>query len=457
MKRPCLSLVVLLAARLAAAENAPPAPSAPPLVVTPDFITRLADEMRTNHPALKAAAHRARAARSGAAAVRTWEDPMVVLGGMGADDEMRAQEGDLIYGVEQRLPIGGKPQAARRAAQARIAVSEADENNQFQTRRRDLAQALMKAAAADEIVALDAEDLRWLGTLEASAEARYRLGDTPLAQLLRIQNDRARRAEQLTTDRQRRIESIATVNRLLGRELQSPWPMLRLPPPAGPVAYTPRLAALAADYDPRASTQRAMVREAEAGLEVARRSRFPDISLGAEARNYSGDGEFRQAMLTLRFGLPWVNAGRYRSDIAREAALVEAAQNDASDLTRAIGEEVFRLTIDIDAARREALLYRDNVIPRSEKAVESAHAAWLANRGPFWDVLEARRMLIEAQSMYVRAVAEQYQALTELVLCCGLGDLESLSMIGAQPDANDGRIRPSASPTLAPQSQPLSK
>ncbi len=452
MKRPFLSLLVLLAAPWVAAENAPPTPSATPLVVTPDFVNRLAEEMRTNHPALKAAASRARAARAGAAAVRTWEDPMVVVGGMGADEEMRAQEGDILYGVEQRLPLGGKPQAARRAAQARIAVSEADENNQFQIRRRDLAQALMKAAAADEIVALDSEDLRWLGTLAASAEQRYRLGDTPLNQLLRIQNDQARRTEQLTTDRQRRAEAIATVNRLLGRDLQSPWPDLRLPPPAGAVAYTPRLAALASDYDPRAATQRAMIREAEAGLEIARRSRFPDISLGAEARNYSGDGEFRQAMITLRFGLPWVNGGRYRHDVAREAATVEAAQAEATDLSRAIGEEVFRLTLDIDAARREALLYRDSVVPRSEKALESAHSAWLANRGQFWDVLEARRMLLEGQAMYVRAVSEQYQALTELVLCCGLGDLESLSMIGAQPESNERRN----SPAPAANPQPLS-
>ena len=45
------------------------------------------------------------------------------------------------------------------------------------------------------------------------------------------------------------------------------------------------------------------------------------------------------------------------------------------------------------------------------------------------DVLEARRMLVEARLMFARAVAEQYEMLSELVLCCGLGDLEALQML----------------------------
>jgi hypothetical protein len=49
-------------------------------------------------------------------------------------------------------------------------------------------------------------------------------------------------------------------------------------------------------------------------------------------------------------------------------------------------------------------------------------------------VLDARRMLLEGRLMHARAVAEQYQMLSELVLCCGLGDMEALQMIGAQPE-----------------------
>ena len=49
-----------------------------------------------------------------AAAVRTWENPTAKFGVMGADREKRADDGDLVYGVKQKLPLFGKPQAARK-------------------------------------------------------------------------------------------------------------------------------------------------------------------------------------------------------------------------------------------------------------------------------------------------------------------------------------------------------
>ena len=99
---------------------------------------------------------------------------------------------------------------------------------------------------------------------------------------------------------------------------------------------------------------------------------------------------------------------------------------------------VHQLTVKIDAARREAVLYRDQIIPRSQSALDSARSGWEANRNSFRDVLDARRMLLEGRLMQARAVAEQYQMLSELVLCCGLGDMEALQMIGAQPEEPPG-------------------
>jgi hypothetical protein len=51
-------------------------------------------------------------------------------------------------------------------------------------------------------------------------------------------------------------------------------------------------------------------------------------------------------------------------------------------------------------------------------------------------------MLLEGRLMYARAVSEQYQMLSELVLCCGLGDLEALQMIGAVPEDKNGNANP---------------
>ena len=60
-----------------------------------EYINGLANIMLTNHPALRAAASRVRAAGHATSAVRTWEDPEVMLGGQFAEEEMRADEGEL--------------------------------------------------------------------------------------------------------------------------------------------------------------------------------------------------------------------------------------------------------------------------------------------------------------------------------------------------------------------------
>ncbi|MBN8249323.1 MAG: hypothetical protein J0L84_17995, partial [Verrucomicrobia bacterium] len=47
-------------------------------------------------------------------------------------------------------------------------------------------------------------------------------------------------------------------------------------------------------------------------------------------------------------------------------------------------------------------------------------------RGSLTDVLETRRSRIEAALEESRAVAEQWISLSELLLCCGLEELEAL-------------------------------
>jgi hypothetical protein len=50
-------------------------------------------------------------------------------------------------------------------------------------------------------------------------------------------------------------------------------------------------------------------------------------------------------------------------------------------------------------------------------------------------------MLVEARLMHAKAIAEQYVMLSELVLCCGLGDLEALQML-----AGPAQTEPNAQP-----------
>jgi outer membrane protein TolC len=413
------------------------APDTSAVQLTPAFVNTLVEELRTNHPALRAVESRARAANFNTNAVRLWEDPMFKFGGVTASQRgpILSEEGDLVYGLDQKLPLFGKAQAARRVAEAEAGSEAARLAYQFQILRRDLTKALFKTALADRAVEIAADDLAWLDTMAAATEEHYRAGTASQVELLRIQNERAKRADQLRTEASRLNHARLTVNRFLNRELNAPLPKLELPPLADVVSYNDRLVDRAADFEPKLHVMRQEIHQAEASVAATRKSRLPDVSAGIEGRQYSGDGGFREGMFTVSLSLPWFNRGKYRSDLARDEARLRAVELDATDHQLSVREDLHNLTVNLDAARREALLYRDEILPRSQQALESAHANWAANRGMFNDVMEARRMLLEAQLMQARAVSEQHQLLADLGLLCGVGDLTVLQATAA-PDAS---------------------
>ncbi|MBI3415508.1 MAG: TolC family protein [Verrucomicrobia bacterium] len=400
------------------------------IAITPSYIAMLTAEALTNAPVLRAASARADAAEHGAQAVRVWEDPTLKLGVLTASPRgfRESEEGNLLYGLEQKLPLWGKAKLARVAAEAGADVGRLNAELQFQQLRRDVTRNLFQAALADRVVETGERDLELLDTFAAIAEQRYRANQGSQVDVLRVQNERAKRAVQLQTERSRREHSHVTLNRLLGRASHTPWPLLVLPPPAKPIVFDERLLALALRGEPRLKVMRQEVKQAEATAAVTRRQRLPDIALGIEGRQYSADAGFREGLFAVSLNLPWFNRERYRSDRQRDEARTRAAREDAADFELGLRQELHHLTVEIDAARREALLYRDEFIPRSDQALASAQAAWASGRGMFNDVMEARRMLLEGRLMYDRAVAERQQSLAELALLCGLDDFNALAI-----------------------------
>jgi cobalt-zinc-cadmium efflux system outer membrane protein len=440
------ALVVLVGAiALAAEAQAPPSPAENAVPLTPAYVNRLVEEMRTNHPALRAVGSRLRAAQFATNAVRTWEDPVISFGGVAASSRgpMLDTEGDLLYGLEQKLPLFGKPGAARRVAQAETEVAVARLEYQFQILRRELVRALFKAALAERVVEVGVRDLAWLEALAATTEERYRAGVASQVELLRVQNERSQRADQLLTDTNRLDQERLVVNRLLNRDLRSPSPDLLLPAVAGAVSFSASLAELAVEFEPKLRVMQREIEQAVASVAATRKARLPEVGARIQGRQYSGDGAFRSGAFMVSLSLPWFNGGRYRDELARDRARLEATELEAADYQLSVREGVRRIALDLDAARREAVLYRDEIIPRSRQSIESAYANWLASRGLFSDVMEARRMLLDAELTEARAVALQYETMADLVLQCGLADFDALERIARPPE----RIPP---PNLKP-------
>jgi outer membrane protein TolC len=405
------------------------APQESPLGITPALVNQLVEEARGRNPALEAAAARADAAAEAVDSVRKWEDPVFTFGLWlpGPQGFTASEMGNLVYGLEQRLPLFGRPELRRSVAEAAAARERLNVREETERLRRDLTVALLDLALADEDVELAREALDWLDATAAAIDSRYKVGKSSQVEWLRIQTERAKAANQLTTNQLLRGRQQAQLNRLLNRDLGAPWPRIALPAIAGPVAFDDRLAAAALDFAPGLKVRQQEAMQDQAIAQLTRRQRMPEVGVGLQARQYTGDGGIREGTMSVDLSLPWLNGRHYDADIRRDQARVRAAERDADDYALGIRNELHHATVDVDAARRQALLYRDEIIPLTEQTLSSARAAWENNLGPFQDVLEARRILVENRQALAEAVAEQGRKLADITLLTGVTDVPAFA------------------------------
>jgi outer membrane protein TolC len=395
--------------------------------ITSDFVDQLLIEAQGHSPALAAAGARSDAASAAVNSVRVWEDPTFTLGFWQSSSKgfEASQEGDIIYGIEQKLPTFGRPELARHVAEAEAAKEQLNVGYETEKLRRDLTVALVELALADESVGLAQQDLGWLEATVTAVDNRYKVGQSSQVEWLKIQTERAKAANDLTTLKLERDHRQVEINRLLNRDLHAPWSVVALPGIADAVPYDDRLVSAALNFEPELKVMRQEIAENEAAAQMTKRQRLPEIGVGVEGRQFSGDGGFREGTVTVNFSLPWLNSKRYDSDFRRDQARVRAAERDAADYTLSVGEEVHHLTVDLDTARRQALLYRDEIIPLTEQTLASASTAWENHLGLFQDVLDTRRMLVENRLALAQSVADQARTLAELTLLTGIKDFPS--------------------------------
>ena len=388
------------------------------LVITPTFVSQLLAEARTNSPLLRAANARIEAAQFGVAAVREWDDPQFTLGGtvFGARGMNPAQQGDVIYGLEQKLPFWKRPNLARAVAAADVLTQQAELDYQTELLRREILKTLVSAALAERLLELGDQDYATIEALTAVMEQRVRAGQATGVELLQVMNEKSKSREKLKTDRALVTNERENLNRLLNRAPASPWPRIAFPNLSPPASGTLLMVYKQLQRDPKLVVMRQQRQQSEALVAQSRSAHLPEVRVGVQGRQYSGDAGFREGMFTLSLNLPWGNAEKYRNDVRREAAKVKAAAAEIEDYELMVREETHHILATVNAARREALLYRDEIIPRTEVALSAARTAWDAGTGGFRDVLETHRMLLEGRVMYARAVAEQQQMLASHAL-----------------------------------------
>jgi outer membrane protein TolC len=427
-----LALLSTLAVTLRAADIEPQAKQ---IEITSEFVDTLVREAKTQNPGLEAAISRVGAAKYAVAAVRTWEDPTAYFGLWVSSSRgfEASQEGNLIYGLDQKLPLYGRPDLMRKVADADASREEFAADFQTQKLRRDLVVALSGLALASREAEVSDEDLSWLDATLDAVDHRYRVGQASQVDWLKIQTARAIAVDDLKTKNQERDHSALALNRLLNRNLHTNWPRLAVSSLQPPIYYTEQLVAAALAAEPELKVMREESASAQAAADLTRKRRLPDVSVDVQARQYSGDGGLREGTATVSFSVPWLNRNRYDDDWRRDQQRKRASDFAATDYALTIREELHHHVVDLDAARRQAVLYRDQLIPLTQQTLASSQTSWEHNIGPFQDILDAHRMLLAGDLALARALTDQARMLAEISFLTGSRDIRALVSLAGDP------------------------
>jgi outer membrane protein, heavy metal efflux system len=438
MKLFSVSTTLLLLCAVPLRLNAEAGAARPPIEITPELLDQLLGEAQGNNPALQAAGVRTEASNAAVTSVRKWEDPTASLGVSEPSSRgfKSSEEGNLIYGIDQKLPLYGRPDLMRKVAASEAQGVRFSADLETQKMRRDLDLALNQLALAGREAELAEEDLAWLDATLDAVDHRYRVGQASQVDWLKVQTQRAMAVDVAKTKEQERTHSAFTLNRLLNRDLHSPWPRVGMPALQPPLYYTEPLVEAALAFEPELKVMHQESASAQAAADLTRRERLPEVSVGLQARQYSGDGGFREGTAIVSFSLPWLNKGKYDDDWRRDRLRKQATDLAATDHALSLREDLHHHVVSLDAARRQAELYRDQLVPLTRQTLASAQTAWEHNLGSFQDILDAHRMLVADDLAFAEALTDQATMIEELSFLTGSRDPGALAALAGTPPSD---------------------
>jgi outer membrane protein TolC len=378
------------------------------------LLSEVRSEAARAHPSAAAGKYKAQAAAHEARGVRLWNDPMVDVGFMGATEMMRADDGDLMIGFEQALPKPGMFAAERAKMEAMRRAALESSLGSADAAGAEAAKAAIELALADESITLQQAQIDWMTAMVENARqmAADPMGNSTDA--LRMETELAKEKQMLAAAQRSRQGFARMLNITLGRPLDSPWPVLKLPAEPPPVPVANAEVARIPHANPKVRSMKEMVSAASADTRIADRERLPEIGVGVNAQLYSETGDIKSTTVGVKISLPWFNDPSYRAKIDAAKSRELAAASDVETMRREIAGMVTMAATEAANAAAEARAYSGEIHEKALKATQTTEAAWISSKAPLTDLLDSARTLYAIRLEQRRMIAMQLAALEQL-------------------------------------------
>lgn len=235
-------------------------------------------------------------------------------------------------------------------------------------------------------------------------QARFDAGTAPRLDVIKAQVDVAGSTNDLISNERAIANATSGLNRFIGRALGATivaTDSLTVPPSlptieeleAQALAARPELAGLMAER-----------KGAHSATTLAREFWLPDLTLGV-TRDISGNNGPGVFSTGLAFPLPLFFWQHTRGEISQSQHHERELAASYRDLEAQVGQDVRNAYSAANTALRQAVFIRDQLLPSAREAYRSTAASYAIGGSSAFEVIDARRTLLAAESQYADALA----------------------------------------------------
>ena len=348
-------------------------------------------------PRVAASRSRVRSAEGGVFAARTPPNPdLEVTAGRGTARDGSARRGE--WGLAISIPLDWLARRGPAAEAQGLRVEVAAE----------LWRLFARAGYADsEVETLEATEQQ-VEALTRLVRRRVEAGEGRPVEVPRVELELERVRNELSAARANRDGALAQLGAWLGVSVR------RVELPAAPA--TVDVAELASDLAEHPRIRGALARAAAARAQAsgARRSRIPAFSVGGF---YASELDREAVGGRFSIELPLWDWKTGRVQRADAAAAAEASRVDAE--RRALAAGVADATATCGRARAVAERQQTNILPRAEESARTLERTFQLGEAGILDVIDARRVLLEARREVLSSARERDVECGALVLLSG--------------------------------------
>lgn len=358
-----------------------------------------------NNPQLAVAREQTNQFRAARVVARSIPDPAVTASLDNQNGFFRSGAGGAkTVGVGLLVPFPDKLRLQGAVATGDVKAAEAN----YLALRRQLA-AMTSQAYDSLLVAIrhlsDTRESRQLSDdFLKRTQARFDAGMVPRLDVIKARVDVAQATNSLISGNRDIANAQAALDRLLGKPLGQPVlavDSLTIPPEMPTLEQLEPIALVArAELAGIAARRKA----AESATRLSKEFWIPDLNLGV-SRDLTPGAPSTAFSTGIAFPIPLLFWQHTRGQISQAQSRERELAATETDLRAAIGEDVRTAYATANAALRQARYISNELLPAAREAFRAASAGYAIGGSSAFEVIDARRTLLDAERQYTDALA----------------------------------------------------